>query len=512
MSNHNELLEEYKIIRPRSFFQEKYLKANENILLVGGAAGSSKSYVGLMRHLRFVEDPNYRGVCIRKNSTAIMKTGGLFDEAVGLYRQYSPEIKVKLKDQKICFPSGAIIAFSHYENRNAAQLYQGLQFSGIMYDEVSHSEEEDIWWLISRLRSKANCPHSIWLTVNPDPDSWTLKYANWYLYQEGHPLAGRPNPELNGTVRWLLRVGGDVVWGESREELIIKYGKKDLPFDHKDQVKPRSFLGLFGTIEDNPPLLALQPDYKASLESLPFSDCERLRWGNWYARPSGSNFFKRSDLKEITETPPDSEFVEIVRSFDFASSLPSDNYVSPDYTTSVKMGKTKEGNYVILDVNRTRITFGKWLDYVLGFAHKDGKKVTIVLPEDPNPQAKANCFKMASDIREYGYSVVTKKSNTKKLEMFRPFASAVESGIVSIVKGCCRDDWNKIYCDNSFYYNELEAFDGERRSGESGHDDLSDSTSLSFIRLASKLKIPSGFLSAITSPTSNYINPLIQIK
>lgn len=38
MTEHNDLLEEYKIIRPRSSFQERYLKANENILLVGGAA------------------------------------------------------------------------------------------------------------------------------------------------------------------------------------------------------------------------------------------------------------------------------------------------------------------------------------------------------------------------------------------------------------------------------------------------------------------------------------------
>ena len=70
---------ESKIICPRSPFQMQYLKAEQNILCVGGAAGSPKSYVGLMRHLRYIEDPNYRGVCIRKNSTAIMKTGGLHE-------------------------------------------------------------------------------------------------------------------------------------------------------------------------------------------------------------------------------------------------------------------------------------------------------------------------------------------------------------------------------------------------------------------------------------------------
>ena len=102
---------------------------------MGGAAGSSKSYVGLMRHLRYIEDPHYRGLCLRKNATAIMKSSGLFDESVDLYRKYNPDIKVKLKDAKIVFPSGGVVAYGHYENRNAANLYQGLQFSGIMYDK-----------------------------------------------------------------------------------------------------------------------------------------------------------------------------------------------------------------------------------------------------------------------------------------------------------------------------------------------------------------------------------------
>lgn len=113
------------IIGPASPFQEKYLNSDAQIMLVGGAAGSSKSYVGLMRHLRFVNDPNYKAYCIRKNSSAIMASGGLFHEAVKLYSQYDPKLKVKLKDQKLVFSSGAEISFSHYENDTASKKYQG---------------------------------------------------------------------------------------------------------------------------------------------------------------------------------------------------------------------------------------------------------------------------------------------------------------------------------------------------------------------------------------------------
>lgn len=85
----------------------------------------AKSYIGLMRHLRWAEDPNYRAYCIRKNSSAIMSSGGLFWEAVELYQKVYPELKVRLKDQKLVFPSGAEVSFSHYENDTAANKYQG---------------------------------------------------------------------------------------------------------------------------------------------------------------------------------------------------------------------------------------------------------------------------------------------------------------------------------------------------------------------------------------------------
>ena len=138
------------IVRPRSPFQEKYLKSNAKILVVGGAAGSSKSYVGLMRHLRWTNDPNYNGFCIRKNSTAIMKSGGLFQEACKLYTKVYPpingvpQLKFKTKDQKIVFPSGASVSFSHYENDGAGQLYQGLALSSVFYDEATHASEDHI--------------------------------------------------------------------------------------------------------------------------------------------------------------------------------------------------------------------------------------------------------------------------------------------------------------------------------------------------------------------------------
>lgn len=463
-----------------------------------------------MRHLRFVEDPNYRAYCIRKNSSAIMASGGLFWEAVKLYTQYDPNIKVKLKDQKIIFKSGAEISFSHYENDTAAKKYQGIQISNIFYDEVTHADNEDqLWWLWSRLRSDSNNVHSMWWSCNPDNASWVLKYAMWYLYPEGHELAGRPDPDKNGVIRYLLRINGELSWGDTAEELIVKHGNPDLPFDHEDQVKPISFQGLFGTIDDNPPLKRSNKLYKSNLEALPTLDRERLLYGNWFARPTNSTFFSRSNCPELLEIPPESDFLKIVRAYDVAGTMPHDGNRSPDYFASVKMGKLKSGNYVILDVVRTRITFGDWFSHILDNAKRDGPGVDIILPEDPNPASKASTILLARSLIEEGFITKTRRSPSGKLDSFRPFAASAELGVVSVVRNCATDLWNKIVCNNDFFYKELENFDGKRRGGEQGHDDMVDCCSLAYLFLAQRIQIPN-FNYGLKSVDLSSNNPFVR--
>ena len=288
--------------------------------------------------------------------------------------------------------------------------------------------------------------------------------------------------------------------------MIEKYGNPDLPHDHKDQVDPISFQGLFGTIDDNPPLNLSNPSYKKNLEALPRLDCERLRWGNWFARPENSSYCTRSDFEEIMQPPSHSEFVRIVRSYDFAGTLPHDSNRSPDYFASVRMGKLKNGNYVILDITRTRITFGDWLDHILENAGRDGFNTEIILPEDPNPQSKAATTLLVRAINEHGYVCKMRRAPAGKLDSFRPFAASVELGIVQIVKNCANDYWNKIVNNNDFFYNELESFDGTR-STATKKDDLVDCCSLGYLFLAQRVNLPS-FLSGLQSVDLSARNPI----
>lgn len=482
-------------VQPQSPFQQQYLKSNAKILVVGGAAGSSKSYVGLMRHLRWTHDPNYRGFCIRKNSTAIMKPGGLFEQAFRLYSKVYPgKIERKLKDQKLVFPSGASISFSHYENDSAENLYQGLELSSVFYDEGTHASEHHLWWLFSRLRTEANMGDAepcMWISCNPDPDSFLFEWVKWWLYPEGHPKHGLPDPEKNGITRYLLRFGGELVWGDTAEELIERYRNPELADDDPDQVRPIAFQVLLGTIYDNPTLMRTNPGYKATLEALPDVERRRLLLGDWTAREEGSTYFQRSWCGEeaLTE-PPKSEIVRTVRAYDFAGTLKSDANPSPDYTVACKMSKLKNGNYFIHEIRRTRILPGDWEKFIVENGKSDGKDVEVIIPLDPGAAAKVATSLLTRSLSEQGFRVRTMKTSQSKLDRFRPFSSLAMNGHVTFLKGCGYDDANNVQSNNNFVYKELESFTGKRRSGESGHDDIPDAISDATSILAQRMNIP----------------------
>ena len=332
---------------------------------------------------------------------------------------------------------------------------------------------------------------SIWLSCNPDPDSFLFEWVKWWLYPEGHPEHGIADPAKNGITRYLLRIGGELCWGDTYEELFEKYKKKHLPDNHKDQVKPIAFQVLLGTLLDNPSLMEAQPEYKSNLEALPNVEMRRLLLGDWTAREEGSTYFQRSWCgDDALEEPPASEIVKTVRAYDFAGTLKSSANTSPDYTASAKVSKLKSGDYFIHDVQRTRIPFGDWYKFVIDNAKNDGKGVDILIPLDPGAAAKAATSFLTRSIGEAGYTVRVVKTSQSKLDRFRPFSSLAMNGHIKFRKNCGIDYENNIQGDNKFVFRELEAFNGLRRSGEMGHDDMVDVLSDCISILAQRLNIP----------------------
>lgn len=466
------------VIGPTSLKQEMFLTTKAKITVFGGSLCSGKSTMGLMKHLLYVNDPNYRGYVIRKQQTTIMKTGGLFESARDLYLRYDPRVKVNKKHMTFTFPSGAVVGMGHCETDEDAEKWRGPEFQGAMIDEGNQLQERHVDRIFSRLRTtKADMVPNMWLTCNPDPDSFVFQWIQWWLYPKGHEFEGRPDPAKCGVLRYYIRQNNVMVWGDSVEEMLEKYGTKDeagnfYPQDDLRQLcKPISMTFIGATILDNPIAIKKNPEYLATLMGLPRVERERDFEGNWLVRADKSTFFQREWIKEAHQDPPHTEIVRTVRAYDFAGTLKSETDNSPDYTACVKMSKLKDGSYFVHDVQRIRIRFGDWEDFILRNAHKDGKNTTIVLPVDPSIASKEAVKLTRIRLIENGFQVSTRRATQNKVDRFRIFSSLAQNGDVSFRENCGTDYENNIFNSLDFVYSELENFDGRRHNSERFHDD-----------------------------------------
>lgn len=449
--------------KPVSTKQRDFLKSEAYVTVFGGSAGSAKTYGGLLRHYTFINDPNYVGYVIRKTAANLRGTGGAFDTAIKIYKNLEPNITFTKQPMVIKFPSGATIQFVGLDGDAGINFFHGLEVSGAMFDEATQNQESEVLWVMSRLRTNSKMKPNIWLTCNPDPDSFIFKWIEWYLYPKGTYVdgvlvEGRPDPAKNGAVRYFLRFGDELVWGDTAEELRE---------EHKGRLaqgqEPKSFKFIGATCHDNPALLKSNPDYISSLLNQGRINAERLYYGNWYARESSTGYFKRDWIEVIDELPDESEIIARVRCWDIAGTLPSEQNPDPDFTAGVLIAKTRDNKFIIEDVIRDRKRFGAVYDWVAQVALKDfdfNGVFDVFIPQDPSANGKFAAQEAVKNIAKYGVFAkkIPSSGHSSKLSRFKPFSAASEAGLVKVL----RADWNDVY------FSELERFDGTRRCG---HDD-----------------------------------------
>ena len=100
------------------------INIDADVILVGGAAGSAKSYSLLMRLLRYQDDPHFRAIYFRRTTIQLSGAGGLWDEAKDMYRPF--KVREREKDYQLFFPSGCKVKFSHMELEKDRFNHQGL--------------------------------------------------------------------------------------------------------------------------------------------------------------------------------------------------------------------------------------------------------------------------------------------------------------------------------------------------------------------------------------------------
>ncbi len=399
--------------------------------------------------------PGYGAIIFRRDFTQVTGPESLWEESQRLYpllggraRENKHEWRFRTGDPN----RDAIIQFSHLQYEKNKLDHQGKGYAFIGLDELTHFTETQFWYLQSRNRTTCGVKPRTFGTTNPDPDSWVRRFIDWWIGEDGFP-----DPARNGVVRWFVRPGDELVWGDSREEVADETG-----FDPAD-VRSATFIR--SQLEDNRILMRKDPSYRSTLMSLPRVERERLRGGNWDVKPSAGDYFNASWFEVVQERPTDTR--KIVRAWDLAATPVSKKNPDPDWTVGARMSRHNSGALFIEDVVRLRSGPRGVERAYSNTASQDGVKIHPCFWQDPGQAGKVQI----ADIRAklMGFTVETEVARQNKISYAMPVSSAAEGGNIKLVYG----KWVQAFL------RVLESFpDGP-------HDDDVDATSLGFLKLVS---------------------------
>lgn len=202
-------------------------------VLFGGSRGPGKTSAGMVWLLYDIANPLLRALVIRHNADDL---SDWVDRAQRLYARYG--VVVTDKPAVMKFPSGAIIKTGHLRDDQAYTKYQGHEYQRILIEELTQIPSEKRYLtLISSCRSTVpELPAQVFATTNPGG--------------QGH------------------------AWVKKR---FIDVGPPERTY--LDPVSHRKRIFIPATIDDNPVLGALDPNYITFLDSLKETD-EQL-WKAW---------------------------------------------------------------------------------------------------------------------------------------------------------------------------------------------------------------------------------------
>ena len=260
-SNQRYLAERYKealqnvIFQPNKGPQTEFLSSNEREVLYGGSAGGGKSYAMLADPVRYLNNPHFRGLLIRRTTEELRE---LISVSKQLYPEAIPNIRFMERDKTWVAPSGATLWLSYLDRDDDVTRYQGQAFSWIGFDELTQwSSPYPFDYMRSRLRTAKGSGLELYQRATTNPGG------------AGHQWVKKMfiDPAPHGKAFWAT----DIETGQ-----ILT-----MPKGHSREGEPlfkRRFIP--ATLFDNP-YLAEDGMYEANLLSLPEYQRKQLLEGNW---------------------------------------------------------------------------------------------------------------------------------------------------------------------------------------------------------------------------------------
>ena len=272
-----------QVIGPQPGPQTAFLSSDADIVIYGGSAGAGKTWALEVEPLRHIHKKGFNAVLLRRTSKQITKAGGPWDESHNIYPLIGGTPKSTTLEWH--FTAGTKIAMGHIEHDKDLESWLGAQVCLLLWDQLETFTERMFFYMLSRNRSACGVKPYVRATCNPDARSWLANFISWWIDQD----TGYAIPERSGVIRWMVRLGRDIYWHNTREAAVADCVSREVEPDLAETM-PKSVTFIPATINDNKILLKKDPGYKANLLALPKYDRERLYGGNWKERPETGEF------------------------------------------------------------------------------------------------------------------------------------------------------------------------------------------------------------------------------
>lgn len=411
--------------------QARFLASRAKRALYGGAAGGGKSAALAACILRWIENPNYRGLYLRRESQYL---GDAVDKTKRLYPQLGGTL---VMGPRILwtFPSGATLWMNHCAHESDIANYDSFEFSEVLFDELTHFTEKQFVGICARLRgTDPTLPYWARAATNPGGVGHDWVKRRWGAWLDKK----HESPAAEGEIRWVLR-GKEVPAGTPRAT---------------------SYTFVPALLDDNP---KVDPNYVAELEELDAVRRAQLVEGDWDVSYGAGGMFHRAWWHYFDAAPP---VRAKVRAWDLGA--------GGDATEGVLIGDRGEKGpdklpivprFVVLDVVSHTGPPHEVHKLVKDTAETDGHDVVVRLPQDPGQAGKDQALTYVGELS--GFTVVTKPVTGEKVKRAGPFSSQAGARNCALV----RAQWNAAFVD------QLHAFP------DSSVDDKVDAGSDAFSEL-----------------------------
>jgi phage terminase large subunit-like protein len=394
--------------------QIEALSSRAHFTIFGGAAGSGKSTTTLINPLRAVRVPGFTGMIFRRTTKELRGPGGLWEESKAVYagtggKYWESSMIWKWNTTDPNRP--AMLQFAHMEHGHDRYAYQSKELAFIAFEEVTHFLPEQVWYMLSRNRTKApGVTPWMFATCNPDPDSFIRELIDWWIDADGFPI-----PERSGVLRYFTQSSGSLEF--------VPEGWRDAK-GHP----ARSLTFVPAKLTDNPSLLEADPEYEAILSQMPYVDAQRLLYGNWNIR-DGESMFDKQQVVWVDALPM--EGFRWVRAWDRGA---RDRTVRSDVdkTAGVLMGLGKRDGRDVIAIADVRTCQGTPADVehlIRATADDDGPTVMIALEEEFGASGKEATHYYRTKVLQDRHVVASRPSGDK-VARAKPWCALAEHGLV----------------------------------------------------------------------------------